>query len=382
MKKIYLDNAATTRVADEVLEAMKPFFNEKYGNASSLHSFGREAKQALEESRNKIAKFLGVDASEIVFTSCATESNNFAIKGIAFANKNKGKHIVTTKIEHPCVLESCKWLEKNGFEVTYLPVDEYGLVRPEDVENAIRKDTILVSVMYANNEIGTVEPISEIGKICREKGVIFHTDAVQSFGKIPLEIDNVDLLSASAHKLYGPKGVGLLLIRKGIKIDTLLSGGGHESGRRSGTENVAGIVGFATAVELAKKEMNKEIERQRKLRDILIKNTLEIEKSKLNGHPTIRLPNNTNFSFYGIEGESLIMRLDDKGIAASTGSACSSPKLLPSHVLLAIGLSPALAHGSLRMTLGRYNTKEEIDYVCDVLPKVVEDLRKISPYGG
>jgi cysteine desulfurase len=381
MKKIYLDNAATTSVAPEVLEAMKPYFSQKYGNASSLHTMGQDAKQGLEDSRERVASLLGVDSSEIYFTSCATESNNLALKGVAFANRKKGRHIITTRIEHHCVLHTAQWLERNGFDVTYLPVDKSGLVNPEDLESAIRKDTVLASVMYANNEIGTIEPIEELAKICSENDIYFHTDAVQAFGKIPVDMKGIDMLSISAHKLYGPKGVGALFVRKGVKIEPLLHGGGHERGVRSGTENIAGIVGLAAAAELTFKEMESETERQTKLREKLIKNTLKIPQTVLNGHPVRRLPNNANFSFEFIEGESIVLRLDEKGIEASTGSACSSPKLEPSHVLLAIGLEPALAHGSLRLTLGRNTTESDIDYVNNVLPEVVGDLRKLSPFG-
>ncbi|MEM7819258.1 MAG: cysteine desulfurase NifS [Candidatus Aenigmatarchaeota archaeon] len=378
--KIYLDNAATTPVDPNVLKAMKPYFNKKYGNASSLHSFGREAHEALTKSRETIANFLNVQINEIKFTSCGTESNNLALKGIAFANKDKGKHIITSKIEHHCILEVCEWLKKHGFDVTYLPVDKYGFVNPNDVENAIRKDTILVSIMHANNEIGTIEPIDEIGKICKDHDVYFHTDAVQSFGKIPINTKNIDLVSISSHKIYGPKGVGALMIKNDVKIEPLLHGGGHEFGLRSGTENVAGIVGFAKAVEICKKTMKNEEKRQIRMRDTLIKNILKIENSFLNGHPTKRLPNNVNVCFKFIEGESLVLRLDDYGIAASTGSACSSKSLEPSHVLLAIGLKHEEAHGSLRLTLGRQNTNNEIKYVLEVIPKIVEELRKISPF--
>ncbi|MFH1294657.1 MAG: cysteine desulfurase family protein, partial [Candidatus Aenigmatarchaeota archaeon] len=352
-KMVYLDNAGTTPVAKEVLEAMQPYFSEKYGNASSLHGKGREAKRALEESRTSIAKFLNVDSNEIYFTSGATESNNLAVKGMAFANRNKGKHIIISKIEHPCIIESGAWLAKQGFEVTKLPVDQYGFVDPAELERSIRKDTILVSVMTANNEIGTVEPVTKLAKICNDRGVAFHTDAVQAYGKIPMDLKEVGMLSASSHKIYGPKGVGMLMVRHGIKLEPLISGGGHERGLRSGTENVAGVVGFAAATELMKKEMPNEGERQTRLRDKLIKETLKLPETRLNGHPTKRLPNNANFSFAYIEGESLILRLDDAGIMGSTGSACSSPKLEPSHVLLSIGLPHALAHGSLRLTMGR-----------------------------
>jgi cysteine desulfurase len=382
MKRIYLDYAATTPVDSRVIEAMKPYFSKVFGNASSLHRFGQEAKRALEESRCKIAEVINAKDSEIIFTSSGTESDNLAIKGIAFANKDKGKHIIVSRIEHDAILEPSQWLEKQGFEITYLPVDKYGIVDIQKLENSIRKDTIMVSIMHANNEIGTIEPIEEIGKICRKHGVCFHTDAVQTFGKIPIDVNkmNIDLLSASSHKIYGPKGVGMLFVREGVKIEPLLHGGGHESGLRSSTENVSGIVGFATAAEIAKKEMKKESARQIKLRDYLIKNVLKIENSHLNGHPVKRLSNNTNFWFDFIEGESLVTHLDFYGIAASTGSACSSKSLEPSHVLMAIGLKHEQAHGSLRLTLGKYTTKADVDCVLNVLPKVVKRLREISPF--
>jgi cysteine desulfurase len=380
MRRIYLDHAGTTPVRKEVLDAMQPYFSEKYGNPSSLHSFGRESSKAMEDSRAAIAKLLGVSGNEVYFTSGGTESNNLALKGIAFANKGKGKHIITTAIEHHCIMHAAEWLKQNGYDVTFLPVDKYGLVEPGAVEKAIRKDTILVSVMCANNEIGTIEPINEIGKVCKEKGVCFHTDAVQAFGKIPLDTKNVDVLSASSHKLYGPRGVGLLMARSGVKIEPLLHGGGQERGLRSGTENVAGIVGFAKASELAFKELKAEMPRQQKMRDKLVKGALKIENSYLNGHPEKRLPHNAHFGFKFIEGESLILMLDDKGIAASTGSACSSKSLEPSHVLLAIGLKHEEAHGSLRFTLGRQNTDADVKYVLEVLPEVIKKLRAISPF--
>lgn len=375
-----MDHAATTPVRKEVLKAMQPYFSKKFGNASSLHRWGQEAKQALENSRIQIAKVIGANPEEIVFTSGGTESNNLALKGLAFASKKK--HIITSSIEHHCVLNACEWLEKQGFSVTYLPVDKYGLISLGDLENSIKKDTLVVSIMHANNEIGTIEPIKEIGKICREKGVLFHTDAVQTFGKIPINVRkmNIDLLSVSSHKIYGPKGVGCLYVRSGIKIEPLAHGGGHEHGLRSGTENVSGIVGFGHAAELAKKEMKKEAERLTKLRDYLIRNVLKIPNSYLNGHPKKRLPNNANFWFKFIEGESLVLHLDAKGIAASTGSACSSKSLEPSHVLLAIGLRHEEAHGSLRLTLGRSNNKKHVDYVLKVLPQIVKKLREISPF--
>ena len=384
MRRVYMDYAATTPVDPRVLKAMLPYFTKKFGNTMSLHSFGREAKKALEDSREAIANLMNAKPEEIIFTSSATEANNLAIKGVALANRNKGKHIIVSKIEHHCVLKSARWLERNGFEVTYLPVDKYGLVDLGELESAIRKDTILVSIMHANNEIGTIEPIAEIGKICKEKGVYFHTDAAQTYGKIPINVEkmNIDLLTASSHKMYGPKGAACLFIRKGVKIEPLLHGGGHEFGLRSSTVNVACIVGFAEAAKICKKVMKKEAERLTKLRDRLIKGCLKIENSHLNGHPKLRLPNNANFWLAFIEGESLVMELDAHGIAASTGSACSSKSLEPSHVLLAIGLKHHEAHGSLRLSIGRWTTREEVDYVLKVLPEAVERLRKISPYKG
>ncbi|HEC82831.1 MAG TPA: cysteine desulfurase NifS [Thermoplasmatales archaeon] len=377
--RIYFDHSATTPVDEKVVEAMLEYFSEKFGNASSLHSFGREAKSALEESREKVAKIINADASEIIFTGSGTESDNMAIKGIAF-KKGKG-HIITSRIEHPAVLEACRYLEKKGFDITYLPVDKYGVVDVEKVENEIRDDTILISIMHANNEIGTIEPIEEIGKIARKNNIIFHTDAVQSIGKIDVDVKkmNIDMLSISSHKIYGPKGVGALYIRRGIKIEAILHGGGHEHGLRSSTENIAGIVGFAKACEIAEKRMKNDGARLKKMRDRIIKKTLEIEESHLTGHPEKRLPNNASFYFKGIEGESMVLMLDAKGIAVSTGSACSSKKLQPSHVLLATGIRPEDTHGSLRVTLGRSNTEEEVDYFLEVLPEVIEKLREISP---
>ncbi|RLG69894.1 MAG: cysteine desulfurase NifS [Candidatus Iainarchaeum archaeon] len=378
---IYLDNAATTQVRREVIEAMLPFLDKKYGNASSLHSMGQEAKVALERSRESIAKVLKAEPNEIIFCSCATEANNLALKGLAFEAKKQGKnHLIVSRIEHHCVLHAAQWLEENGFEVTYLPVDEYGFVDLGELERAINEKTFLVSIMYANNEIGTIEPIREVVKICQENSVPLHSDAVQAFGKIPLYTKGIDMLSLSAHKIYGPKGVGLLMKRKELRIQPLLHGGGHEFDLRSGTENVAGIVGFAKAMELALKEMPRESKRQAKMRDKLIKNALQIPESRLNGHPKKRLPNNANFSFRYVEGESIVMKLNELGIAASTGSACSSPKLEPSHVLLALGLAPSEAHGSLRLTLGRFNKMKDINYTIKVLPKVIAELRAISPF--
>ncbi len=377
-----MDYAATTPVDSRAFEAMKPYFMTNFGNTMSLYSIGREAKRALEESREKVASLIRAKKNDIIFTGSATESNNLALKGFAFANKKKGKHIIISSIEHHCVLDSAHWLEKQGFEVTFLPVDKYGLIDPKQLEDHIRKDTILVSIMHANNEIGTIEPIKEIGKVCHDYDVCFHTDAAQSFGKIPIDVNkmNIDMLTANAHKMYGPKGVGTLFVRQGIKLDPLLHGGGHEFGLRSSTVNVAGIVGFGAVVDIAKKEMDSEAKRLSKLRDKLIEGILKIDNSYLNGHPTLRLPNNTNFWFAFIEGESLVLHLDMKGVAASTGSACSSESLEPSHVLMVIGLKPEQAHGSLRLTLGKQNKNADIDYVLEVLPRIVENLRKISPF--
>ncbi|KPJ57346.1 cysteine desulfurase [Parcubacteria bacterium DG_74_2] len=380
--RIYLDYAATTPVDPRVAKAMLPYFSKSFGNTMSLHSFGQEAKQILEENREIIADLIGAKSSEIIFTGSATESNNLVLKGISFANKNKGNHLIISSIEHPCIMESAKWLETQGFEVSKLKVDKYGLVNPDDIKKVIKKDTILVSVMHANNEIGTIEPIEKIGKICKGKGVYFHTDCAQSFGKIPIDINkmNIDLLTASSHKMYGPKGTALLFIREGTKITPLLNGGGHESGLRSSTINVPAILGFAKACEICKKNMKKESQRLIKLRDKLIKGVLEkIPNSHLNGHPKKRLPNNANFWFEFVEGESLVIQLDLLGIASSTGSACSSAKLEPSHVLLAIGLKPHQSHGSLRLSLGRWTKEKEINYVLEVLPEIVKKLRKISP---
>ena len=384
MKHIYLDNAATTATDPEVVDAMLPYFSEYYGNPSSIYSFSRKVKAAVEDARNIIASFIGANSKEIVFTSGGSESDNFALKGIAFANKQKGNSIITSSIEHHAVINPCKFLEKLGYEVIYLPVDSNGLINPDNVKNAITEKTILISVMHANNEVGTIQPIAEIGKIARENKIYFHTDAVQTFGHIPVNVDdlNVDLLSMSAHKLYGPKGIGALYIRKGTKITSLIHGGDQERKRRASTENVPAIVGFGKAVEIANTNMNNVAKRQTILRDKFI-NTIfdKIKDIQLNGHPTKRLPNNINISFKGIEGESIMLNLDMEGISASTGSACSSSSLKPSHVLLALGLSHELAHGSLRLSLGKHTKAEDIDYVIQVLPKVVEDLRKISPYG-
>jgi len=383
VKKIYLDYAASAPIDPRVIKTMLPYLEKGFGNSSSLHSYGQEAKKTLEKSRKIIAKALGVKPEEIVFTASATESNNTALKGIAWANKNKGNHIIISSIEHDCILESSKWLEKQGFEITKLPVDKYGLVNPKQLEKTITKKTILVSIMHANNEIGTIEPIEEIGKICKNKKVYFHTDAAQSFAKTNIDVNkmNVDLLTASSHKLYGPKGAGLLYIRNGVKIDPLLHGGGHEKGLRSSTVNIPAISGFGKAVELCLDEMKGSAKRLTKLRDKLIKGILtKIPYSKLSGHPEKRLANNINMRFAFVEGEAILMKLDEHDIAVSTGSACSSKNLKPSHVLLACGLKPEEIHGSIRISLGRWTTEKEIDYVLKVLPKVIKDLRRISPF--
>ena len=386
MNPIYMDYAATTPTDQRVVEAMMPYFGEIYGNPSSLHGFGQEARAAMEEARAKIAAFLGAKPAEIVFTSGGTESDNFAIKGMAWANRKKGDHVITSAIEHHAVLETCRFLEKEGFRVTYLPVDEDGLVDPADVVKAITDRTILISIMHANNEIGTIQPIAEIGRIAKEKGICFHTDAVQTFGHLPFTVDelNIDLLSASAHKLYGPKGMGLLYIRKGTRITPLVHGGDQESGRRASTQNVPGIVGFGKAVELAAATLQEEVVRLTSLRDRFIQGIFErIDGIRLNGHPARRLPNNINLSVESIEGEGMILSLDMMGIACSTGSACSSSSLEPSHVLLAIGLPHELSHGSLRFSLGMYTKEGDIDAVLEALPQVVGRLRAMSPlYAG
>lgn len=382
-KRIYLDYAATTPVDPRAEKAMIPFLSQKYGNTMSLHSFGREAKEALENSRRVIANFIGAKSEEIIFTSSASESNNFALKGLALANKTRGRHLIISPIEHPCILESASWLKEQRFRITKLPVDKYGLVNPKDVKKAIKRDTILVSVMHANNEIGTIEPIKEIGEICKEREVYFHTDAAQSFGKIPINVKkiNIDLLTASSHKIYGPKGAAFLFVRDKIKIKPLLHGGGHEFGLRSSTVNVPAIIGFAEAAKICKREIKKESKRLSRLRDKLIKGILStIEKSYLNGHPQKRLFNNANFWFSFVEGESIVFELDSRGIAASTGSACSSEKLQASHVLLAIGLKHQEAHGSLRLSLGRWTKEKDINFVLKVLPSIIKKLRKISPF--
>jgi len=380
--KIYMDHAASTPVRKEVLKEMLPYFTDKYGNASSLHSFGREAAQAMEQSRMEIASIIGARPEEIVFTSGGTESDNLAIKGLAFAGGRKTGHIITSLIEHPAVMATCRYLERRGFKVTYLPVDSDGQVSVADVRANINDETFLVTIMHANNEIGAIQPIDGIARVCREKGVLFHTDAVQTFCKLPISVHRmgIDMMSLSGHKIYGPKGVGVLYVRNGITLEPVAHGGPHEMERRAGTENVAGIVGFATAAKLALKEMPKEMKRQAKLRDRVIEQVMEETKGiKLNGSARNRLPNNINFSFVGVEGESLVLRLDQRGIATSTGSACSSKKLEPSHVLLALGLTPELAHGSLRITFGRDNSEKDVKYLIEILPRIVRDLRELSP---
>lgn len=385
MKRIYMDYAATTPVDEEVINEMLPYFDKYFGNASSIHSFGREAFNAVEKAREKVAGLLNANPDEIVFTSGGTESDNLGVKGVAFLNKNKigskGYNIITSAIEHPGVLETCKYLEKEGFKVKYLPVDKFGMINLDDLENAISKDTFLISIMFANNEIGTIEPMEEIGKIAKEHDIIFHTDAVQAVGKVPVDVNklDIDLFSMSSHKIYGPKGVGALFVRKGVKLIPTAHGGGHEKGLRSSTYNTPGIVGLGKACELGKQRLEKDAEYIKNLRDILIKNALKIEESYLNGHPEKRLVNNAHFRFTAIEGESLNLMLDDKGVAGATGSACSSKKLQASHVLLAIGLDPAEAHGSLRLSLGRMSTKEDVEYVSQILPEIVQRLRQMSP---
>ncbi len=379
---IYLDNAATTRTAPEVVEAKLPYFSELYGNPSSVYEFSQKSKEAITGARETIAKCLGAKTGEIYFTAGGSESDNWAMKAAAEAYRGKGNHIITSKIEHHAVLHTGAWLEKQGFEVTYLDVDENGTVKLEELKKAIRPTTILISIMFANNEIGTIQPVKEIGAIAKEHGIVFHTDAVQAFGQLPIHVDelNIDMLSSSAHKLNGPKGIGFLYIRKGVKIRSFIHGGAQERKRRAGTENVPGIVGYGAAVERAMKTMEERTARERELRDYLIDRVLrEIPYTRLNGHRTNRLPNNANFSFQFIEGESLLIMLDMEGICGSSGSACTSGSLDPSHVLLAIGLPHEIAHGSLRLTLSEETTREELDYVVESIRKIVEKLRNMSP---
>lgn len=382
MKKIYFDHAATTPTNKKIAAAMLAYMTEKFGNPSSVHSFGRETRQEIATARESLARLIGAAPNEIFFTSGGSESDNFALKGVAFANQKKGNHIITTKIEHHAILHTCEWLEKHGFEVTYLPVDEDGLIRIADLQAAITDNTILISIMFANNEVGTIEPIAEIGKIAKEHGIYFHTDAVQAVGAVEIDVNalNVDLLSLSGHKFYGPKGIGALYIRRGVKIETVQHGGAQERNLRAGTENIPAIVGLGMATELAKENLMKSTSFLTGLRDKLIKG---IERSipdvKLNGHRVKRLPGNVNFSFRYIEGESLLLNLDMKGIAASSGSACTSGSLDPSHVLLAMGMTHEIAHGSLRITLGMDNTEADVDYTLEVLPQIIARLRSMSP---
>ncbi|MBA1336872.1 MAG: Cysteine desulfurase [Firmicutes bacterium] len=381
-RRVYLDNAATTPVHPKVLEEMLPYFTERFGNPSSIHSFGREAKQAIDKAREQVAKALGARTDEIFFTGSGTEADNWAIKGIAYANREKGNHIITTRIEHHAVLHTCEYLEQDGFEVTYLDVDEYGMVDTDKLKSAIKDTTILITVMFANNEIGTIQPVEEIGEIAKERGIYFHTDAVQAFGNVPIDVNkmNIDLLSMSGHKIMGPKGIGVLYIRKGVKIHNLIHGGAQERKRRAGTENLAYVVGLGKAVELAVENLDNHIHRLSGLRDRLIAGIMErIDFVKLNGHPEKRLPNNVNVSIEFVEGESLLLSLDMAGIAASSGSACTSGSLDPSHVLLAIGLPHETAHGSLRFSLGDGTTEEDIEYVLEQLPPIVDRLRAMSP---
>ena len=381
--KVYLDNAATTMVRQEVVDAMIPAFTTYYGNPSSLHEYAREAEQLLDSARKDVALVLNAKPDEIVFTGGGSESDNMALRGAVAANKKKGKHVITSAVEHHAVLYTLQAMEREGLiDLTLLPVDEYAVVSAESVANALRDDTVLVSIMFANNEVGTINPIAEIGKVCRDKGVLFHTDAVQATGHVPIDVVkmNIDMLSVSAHKFHGPKGVGVLYIRKGVRIPSLIIGGGQEKKRRAGTENVPGIVGLATALKIANEHMAENAAKVGALRDKLMKGIAEtIPDVKLNGHPTKRLPNNVNYSIRYIEGESILLMLDINGIAASSGSACTSGSLDPSHVLLAMGLPHEIAHGSLRLTLSEFTTEEEIDYVLDLLPQIVQRLRDMSP---
>ena len=382
MQRIYLDYAATTPTDPNVVQAMLPYFHDAFGNPSAIYSYGQEAKNALEEARGKVARLIGARDEEIIFTSGGTEADNFALKGAAYANQKKGNHIITSAIEHHAVLESCKFLGKMGYKITYLPVDKYGLVDPDSVKKAITDKTIIISVMHANNEIGTIQPIAEIGKIAKEAGILFHSDAVQTAGHIPANVNalGVDLLSMAGHKLYGPKGVGVLYVRKGSKLTPFMHGGGQERGRRASTENVPGIVGLGQAAELAGQDLEGETQRLIGLRDKLISGIVQkVDRTHLNGHPVKRLPNNVNISVEFVEGESMCLNMDIVGICASTGSACSSGSLEASHVLLAIGLEHVQAHGSLRFTLGKWTTEEEVEKVLEILPRIIGKLRAMSP---
>ena len=381
-KKIYLDNAATTKTRPEVVEAMLPYFSDMYGNPSSVYEFASQNKKAVDDARGTIAKALGSDITEIYYTAGGTEADNWALKAAVEAYEGKGNHIITSRIEHHAILHTCEYLEKKGYEVTYVDVDEAGIIKLDQLEKAIRPSTILITVMFANNEIGTIQPIKEIGAIAKKHNILFHTDAVQAFGQVEINVNdmNIDMLSASAHKLNGPKGIGFLYIRKGVKIRSLIHGGGQERQRRAGTENVPGVVGFGKAVEIAMTTLTERAEKEAELRNYLIKRVLaEVPYVRLNGDRTRRLPNNANFSFQFIEGESLLIMLDMNHICASSGSACTSGSLDPSHVLLAIGLPHEIAHGSLRLTLSEDNTREEIDYTVDKIKEIVDKLRKMSP---
>jgi len=380
-KIIYMDHAATTYTAKEVVEAMLPYFSDEFGNPSSVYSIGQSNKKVLDQARKQVASAINAQPDEIYFTNGGTESDNWALKGVAFANERKGKHIITTAIEHHAVLHSCEWLASRGFEITYLPVDKYGMVSPESVEKAIRPDTTLISVMYANNEVGTIQPIAEIGTIARKHGIYFHTDAVQAVGHVPIDVvsENIDLLSLSGHKFYGPKGIGALYIRKGTRIQSFIHGGAQEKKRRAGTENVPGIAGLGAAVERAVSHMPEETDRLTALRNELTRELLKIPATHLNGHPTKRLPNNTNIIFEYIEGESVLLLLNMKGICASTGSACNSASLEPSHVLTAMGIPHEIAHGSIRLTIGERTTMEDVKIVTAALKETVEKLRAMSP---
>ncbi|KYZ77551.1 cysteine desulfurase NifS [Anaerosporomusa subterranea] len=385
MKRIYFDHSATTPVHPEVVATMMEYLTDKFGNPSSVHSFGRETRKAVDEARAKVADLIGAEPNEIFFTSGGTESDNLALKGIAYANRKKGNHIITSAIEHHAILHTCEYLANQGFQITYLPVDQYGMVSVDDVRNAITDQTILISIMFANNEVGTIQPIREIGKLAREKKIFFHTDATQAVGHYPINVkeDNIDLLTMAGHKFNAPKGVGALYARRGVRLESLQQGGAHERNMRAGTENVPGIVAIGKAAEIAKRDMNEQIAHLQGLRDKLISQVLAtIPHTQLNGHPTQRMPGSVNFSFHFIEGESLLLNLDLKGIAASSGSACTSGSLDPSHVLLAMGLTHEVAHGSLRITMGLGNTEEEVDYLLEVLPEIVARLRSMSPLYG
>lgn len=380
-EKIYFDYASTTPVEEQVLEEMLPYFVQRFGNSESWHRFGREAREGLEEARGKVASLIGARPQEIVFTSSATESNNLALKGIAFANRKKGRHLIISAVEHACVLEAARWLERGGFKITRLPVDKHGVVSPDEVREALRPETVLVSVMHANNEIGSINPIEEIGQICREQGVYFHTDAAQTFGKLPLDMKRapIDLLTASSHKTYGPKGAAFLFIKEGVEIEPLLHGGGQERGLRSSTVNLPAIVGLAKAAEISYREASNEQERLTRLRNRLVEGVLSgVPGAHLTGHPQRRLANLASFWFEGVEGDGLVLKLDRLGFAVSTGSACSTSKMKPSHVLLALGLTPEQARGSLRVSLGRWTKEGEVEHFLEVLPKAVAQLRRIS----